>query len=741
MIVPEKLLSRTIGINGRINHYSGSHLLESVDIPLDGSEMTVAGAVWTCRISIADADRGDEAFDIEAVFTVVEGEAREVSAEICVDVGEWSKRNYVVFPGAVYSGNRFESRALGYPPLLETPDDIGPDIPTIITDVPRLSLHTGPSRIQLLSGDMATPAVGFAAVRDGYGLWLLAPQSSSHGDFGFGIRESADRSRAWVTLTAPGVREDFHYKMATTRHPSDDRGCMVIAGGSIEMRAKLHVFDCATISGLFERFIRIRKDATEPVRLVHTLPFSAAWAIQEEKYNRQNWVEEYGYYSVGMRENTYQDWQTGWVGGLMVTYSLLTDGSSLSKERSLRNLDWMLTNGQSPSGFYYGMGDGTRWYGDGFGKRHAEHWHLTRKSADALYFLMKQLTLLRDCLGLTPAESWERSVRRCANAFVRLWDKYSQFGQFVDIRSGNIVVGGSTCAGICPAGLALAADYFSEPDYMRVAKNSARAYYRCFVSNGLTTGGPGEICQCPDSESAFGLLESFITLHDMTGEQEWIRYARDAANLCASWCMSYDFTFPPESTFGRLDMRTAGSVFANAQNKHSAPGICTLSGVSLFKLFRATGDTFYLELLREIAHNIMQYLSRNDRPVGGMPTGWMNERVNTSDWLEPVGEIFNGSCWSEVSCMLTYSEIPGVYVQPDTGLVSCIDHVDAELARLTSGDASIRLTNTSSFPAHAKVFVEHSSSMSTPLEPDFLTRCTRAVVAPGSVADITLPRL
>jgi len=68
-----------------------------------------------------------------------------------------------------------------------------------------------------------------------------------------------------------------------------------------------------------------------------------------------------------------------------------------------------------------------------------------------------------------------------------------------------------------------------------------------------------------------------------------------------------------------------------------------------------------------MAHNLPQYLSRNDRPISGMPAGWMSERVEMSDWLEPIGEIFYGSCWCEVSNMLVYMEIPGLYVQIDAG--------------------------------------------------------------------------
>ena len=111
------------------------------------------------------------------------------------------------------------------------------------------------------------------------------------------------------------------------------------------------------------------------------------------------------------------------------------------------------------------------------------------------------------------------------------------------------------------------------------------------LRRGLPPGGPGEICQCPDSESAFGLLESMITLYEETGQGEFLGMAVHTANLCLTWCVSYGFRFPSVSTFGRLGMNSLGAVYASVQNKHGAPGICTLSGVSLLKLYRGHGES------------------------------------------------------------------------------------------------------------------------------------------------------
>ena len=124
------------------------------------------------------------------------------------------------------------------------------------------------------------------------------------------------------------------------------------------------------------------------------------------------------------------------------------------------------------------------------------------------------------------------------------------------------------------------------------------------------------------------------------------------------------------------------------RNKHSAPGICTLSGNSMLKLYRYTGEERYLEWMGRISHALSQFVSLKERPVGtlegkSLPAGYINERVQTSDWegKHTVGEFLYGSNWPEVSMLLTYVEIPGIYVDLDRDLIRCSDHVRAQIVR------------------------------------------------------------
>ena len=68
-----------------------------------------------------------------------------------------------------------------------------------------------------------------------------------------------------------------------------------------------------------------------------------------------------------------------------------------------------------------------------------------------------------------------------------------------------------------------------------------------------------------------------------------------------------------------------------------------------------------------------------------------------------VGNVFYGSCWPEVSLMLSYLELPGVYALKDTGEVWMIDHVEAHWEQ-----NELVVSNPTDFTAKVKILVEDS---------------------------------
>jgi hypothetical protein len=706
-----------------LRRYEGNQLREELTLTVAGSsDASFAEVDWKSTLRVEPVSYREATFDIEWTVKSFAGFAESVGVGLGFSFAAWSPRNYVLLPAAVYAGNNFEIAKMKYPPLWREPGQFREDMPTTTTDLPRLSANS--PRLEQTTGDVSTPGMGFFSPERQQGFLLLTTQATNLGKSGLTVETFADGGHCRLLVTAPRVRE-FRQDLCKAV-PSDDSAARWEAGDSVTLRVRVCFFAAPELQSLFDRFVKMRKDLN-PSERREELPFSAAWKIVEEKYNRDNWVEQHGYYKLApTNDTTYEAadnpicflWQLGWVGGGMMTLPMLAQGGPLTRARARSNLKMIFEKTQAHSGFFYGSGDGENFYSDSFDRPHPHNLHLVRKSADWLYFAIKQLDLLRKQGEAIPPD-WETRIKHLADAFVRLWEQHEQFGQFLDVETGRLLIGGSACGAIIPAGLTLAANYFSEPGYFTIASAAAKKYYHEFVCQGITTGGPGEILSAPDSESAFALLESFVTLLEATGEPFWGRAAREVTRQAATWVVAYDYVFPPKSALGRSGARTTGAVWANVQNKHGAPGICTFSGDALLRLWRATDDTLALDLIRDIAHGIPQYLSRADRPLTKMMRpGWMCERVNLSDWegAQGVGGQLFGSCgWVETSLMLTTWEIPGLYVQPDSGFFCVFDHVTAERISHVDGSLKLRLTNPTKFDAEVKVLCEASTRCRQPL--------------------------
>lgn len=738
-----------------LRRFDASCVVEEKRIPIGADFETVSFGGGDWRLTTLESPSGNGRVRHTARVELVAGRGENVALSLELVFPEWSPAHYLLFPAIIYAGNRFQVEPLQYPPIFQKAYNLGPDTPPLITDVLRLNMEPGPSQFSMLAGAVAVPTIG---VFDPISLrsLLIATQPFSGGrETGYDFIENNDRSSACLRVSSPGVRLPFRYTMCRTQTPSDDRGAFLQVGDALEAVLETTAAQCDTPPQLFEQVLYERHTLVNQPSLDHRLPFSAAWDIQEAKHNRDNWNNDEGYYSVGLRENRHQDLQIGWVGGLMNTLPLLHEGSELSKIRAKQTIDFVFTHGgQGASGFFHGVYHQGKWSGDGFDENQwtpqarphpdRDHYHLLRKSADALYFLIKHFDLLgkQDSAWRIPA-AWEAGTRACAEALVKLWKENRQLGQFVDINTGAIIVGGTPSAGIAPAGLALAARWFGEPSYLAVAQEIAGYFEQTFTDRGITTGGPGEILQCPDSESAAGLLESYVVLWEETQASRWLAAAEKAAAQYATWQMSYDYPFSPSSCFGKLGVKSTGAVFANAQNGHGAPAICTLSGDALLKLYRATGKPIYRQILQELAHNLTQYLSREDRPVIAqdgrpLPSGWMNERVNTGDWDNNLGGVFYGSCWCEVSLMLTRMEIPGVHIRRDTGEVHVYDHVIATPILANGRLSGVLLENPTQFPARVKILVEDAAGIQQPLRQNCLYRCPEISIPAGQSTNYAL---
>jgi len=715
--------NRNLTVTASLTKYNTSHsnaVVNRMETPLNEEITSVDfnSSKWNITTNIQANAKHSGMYEISLTYVCISGDSPETSISLNFDFTNWSTQNYVLMPAAVYSGNRVKSQRHLYCPFWFDANDVGIDKPQLISDVPRLNINAGPSRIQQRSGDMSTPAIGFHNPSSNQGFWLLTNQQTRLGDSGIDISENDDRSEARISITAPVVRELHQYFIADMQAPTKDKPVHFKAGDSVTIIVQLFLFNSPDVQNLFDYFATIRNSLIPIGNAVNSIPFSTAFSIQEEKFNRENFESKFGYYSVGLRENYYQDWQIGWTGGMISTYPLLVDGTETSRKNVVRAFDWLFANGIAPSGYFWDSGQkGNEWFGIFQSSPVMKDWHLVRKSADGLYYVLKQFYAFKQ-LGIEVKPEWEKGAKTVANAFVKTWKTYGQLGNYVNNASGEIVVGGSTSAGIMPGTLALAANYFNEPEYLDVAKQIAEHFNEKYITKGLLYGGPGDALQNFDSESTYALLEAYTVLYEETKDVKWLKIAENLSNQFLTWVSSYDYHFPETSTLGKFGKTTTGVVWANTQNKHGAPGICTHSGLALLRLYRATGKVKYLNRLQEITKAIPQYLSTKENPIFGMHPGWISERVSTTDWLEGIGEIFSGSTWAETSLMLTYTEIPGIYMDIKKGVCMAFDQIETKTIKSSGKVMEIELFNPTKYQAKVKLFVD--KNIQQPLSQTYL---------------------
>lgn len=703
-----------------VSNFEGTRMVDKISLPLnDGAKIKGKdGTVWSLAVHSQKVKGEPDATDYELTWTLEKGNAQGIGVGVNFVFNDWTIDNYVFVPGIVYDGNRFEIKDIDYPPYWYDKSEWRKDMPTTIGNQPTLGkCGSGATQIELTTGSATTPLMAFYAP-DKKKAWMVqTTQGNENGNHGMTIAENDTKTEGVFTIMSPAVRSKR--AVGDRLVDSDDKAVDYRQGDKVSVKFRVYTFPAGSINDLYQRFLKVRK-GYNPANRRESVPFSETWRLVDNLYQTERWDDEIDMYwlsKVGSNASWNFIWQLGWCGGGQNTLPIMMKGGGVGKERAMKNIEAIVSRSQARSGLFNAYGNGKEFSSFGFGSPFKFNESLIRSQGDWLYMALRQFDYLESD-GETVPEHWKSSLRKHADAFVRLWEQEGQFGHFVDVETGEICIGNSTAGAIVCGGLALASRYFSDQKYLDVARMAGRKYYHDYVRKGYTTGGPGEILSTPDSESAFGLFEAYMALYETTGDKEWLNYSSELLPICASWTVSYDYDFPRQSAMGKIDVRSCGAVWASVANKHGAPAICTWSGDCLLKYYRATGDHAALELLTDIAHGVPQYVSREDMPIGSMPPGGSCERVNLSDWEGKGnigGSIFGSCSWVEAAVALTVTQLPGIYVQPDRDVMAVLDNIRAEKVESGKGRYVIRLTNPTPFPAEVSVFSETAREATRPL--------------------------
>ena len=313
-------------------------------------------------------------------------------------------------------------------------------------------------------------------------------------------------------------------------------------------------------------------------------------------------------------------------------------------------------------------------------------------------------------MGKRAGRKWlpgEENIQRLADAFATTWKKHGQWGRMLNNQTGEVAEHNTSGGVMAIGGLALASAYFQNEEYLKIAEEAADFYYqRDFVEQGMTTGGCADILQNADSETAAGFMTALMALYEISGNTKWLENSRNLAHLCATWTTSYDYELPQDTELGKLGAKLAGIYWASTQNKHGAPGICTSSGDPLFKIYRATGNRRYADLINDIIHAHGESIR---------PGGYTNERLTYCD-AEHRGERGQHvTGWNELNGFLMALEIPGIYLQTDSDGFFVFDHIKADILNRNGDEVTLVICNETKFDAMVTIFAETSEEAKIPV--------------------------
>jgi hypothetical protein len=715
-----------------ICRYEGSKLIGSR--PFKSGKVEDNSSKWSCVVKSTEVpDKNGKAIDVTLTFKLVDGAALSTGVAAAFDFSQWSTNNYVMIPSSIYNGNRNKIEYRGYCTGFDKEDFYNKDIPQITIELPQLSpLPDVASKIEVSSCNAATPAMCFFDKQNKRAFIVLTEQGIRKGesilDNGFMIEESKDRSHATLVVSAPGVRERKPEFIGFGSSP--DRGLDWKVGDEITLRLRIYSFATSDISGLLEKFMNVRKVITGPNHPRNLVPFSEITNIMTKQIDKR-WLDKsvYKYYCPENSDKVC----IGWIGGLMNTFPMLALNDKMHRDRVIKTFDFALPAIVGKSGYFLaamnpdGKASGRDWFPN-------QPIVLTRQNADALFWLIKQFMVLKaQGNGSAIKPEWEQSVKQLAQAFVKTWKKYGQWGNYINHETGEIAIYNTTSGATAIGGLALASKWFNNPEFMSVAKEAAEYYYKQdFVQKGFTYGACSDILQNADSETAAGLMTALMALYETTNDNKWLEMSRNLANLAATWVVSYDYILPKGTELAKLNAKLTGAIWASTQNKHGAPGFCTSSGDPLFKIYRATGDYHYAELMRDITHAYAE---------GIKPNGAITERLTYCDADNRGsrgGNDFGSTGWNELNGILMAMELPGIYLRTDIDEFVVFDHIDAKVIQRDAEGVTLNISNTTQYDASVSILAETAKQAKEPLGYTSFLKYPKVEVKSGETKTVTI---
>ncbi|MDP8905241.1 MAG: hypothetical protein M3N29_07990 [Chloroflexota bacterium] len=298
-----------------------------------------------------------------------------------------------------------------------------------------------------------------------------------------------------------------------------------------------------------------------------------------------------------------------------------------------------ISSGLAPCGAFWG-----EWRADGgwsHGWNRGGQLH-ARTLAEATLFVARALADEQRAGGHHP--TWAGAVRSNLEFVVSRQREDGNCGAYYDPRSGEVTEWAGAAGLGWVAALAEGAALLDEPGWLSAAER-AGGYYARFVEDELIYGAPEDVHLTPTSEDGYQAVMAYVALHTTTGNSRWLDLARLSAEWMLTFRYPYNVRFDEHTLLAAYDFRTRGADQASPSNQHlHAYGLICLP--EMIRLWRATGDDYYLDRTRDNLSCFLQFVAREDGDFNAY-RGMVSERYYQTDWAQAKGMLLGLShAWS-----------------------------------------------------------------------------------------------
>lgn len=529
-----------------------------------------------------------------------------------------------MIPGAFYQENRFAHNNRKYPRY----DFNGGNPKEMVSD--RWSFRADRS---------ALPVV--FSWNDHFCGGLFTEEMSSLGLSGLGFKGNSNGTEIWLDF--PYREEPITFHSPVEPHPADIQWHHWEPGEAHELSFKIYVGseDLHAYDPFIREMYRQHQSRYElnPWMSPEKAAELTAHGLYTWHYNEEDHIlnetaafdREFNGNVKGQGDRKHM--HVGWVSGAPYAYALLSYGRNHNQkqyiEAAIDVLD-KISTGVAPSGIFWAEWTKERGWGSGWNPK--KNWLQARTISEAVLFMVRALTFEKERGILHP--DWEEAVRSNLRFAVGCQRNDGNFGSYYHSENGHVEEWDGAGGILWIAALLEGGRYFDEETYRRAALK-AGSYYECFIQNELIYGAPEDVHLTPTSEDAYNTVVAYLLLYEEERSQHWLDLAKQAADWMMTFRWSYNLAFPEYSMLGQLNYRSRGADQASPSNQH-------LHNYGLFcfpemmRLWRYTGDRYYLDRTRDNLACFLQCVAREDGDFNAYK-GMVTERFYNTNCFQPKG--------------------------------------------------------------------------------------------------------